>query len=328
MNANADTIATAPGRRLTLTADGVQNLTIFAIFVLVCIFGYIFEPELFLSKENILNIFVSSSSVIMVAAPVTLVLISGNLNFSVGGVGAMSAVLFGLMTHHGMNIGLALMLAVLCGAVSGFLCGYLISAFELPSFIVSLAFKYICRGIALIGAHGAVVFGIPYDVSVIGGTINDIPLPFIYALVTVALFMYIQTKTVFASQCYAVGANMKAARLSGVNDKKVITGVFVLSGIMAAFAGIVLTCRVTAADSGIFPSLESDCIIAAVLGGTDINGGRGTVFGMLIGALFITVLTNIMNMQGITGYSQNVVKGIVLILAILLNNVIRERIRV
>jgi ribose transport system permease protein len=264
----------------------------------------------------------------MVAAPVTLVLISGNLDLSVGGVGAMSGVLFGLLTHHGINIGLALIIAVLCGAASGFLCGFSISVFALPSFIISVAFKYIGRGIALIGAHGAVVFGIPYAVTAIGSTVHGIPLPMVYAILITLVFMFIQSKTVFGSKCYATGANIQAANLSGISDRFVISGVFTLSGMMAAFAGIVLTCRVNAADSGMFPSLETDCIIAAVLGGTDINGGRGTVFGMLIGALFITVLTNIMNMQGMTIYVQNVVKGTVLILAILMNNVIRSRIRV
>jgi ribose transport system permease protein len=324
-----DNQAAVTGKRaVRLTADGVQNIAIFVIFMAVCAVGYFFEPKLFMTNENIINIFVSSSSVIMVAAPVTLVLISGNLDLSVGGVGAMCAVLFGLMTHYGMSIPLAALLSILCGAASGFVCGLSISAFALPSFIISLAFKYIGRGVALIGAHGAVVFGIPYEVAPIGGSMLGFPLPMLYAIAATLVFMFIQAKTVFGSKCYATGANMEASKLSGISDKLVITGVFTLSGIMAAFAGIVLTSRVIAADSGIFPSLESDCIIAAVLGGTDINGGRGTVFGMFIGALFITVLTNIMNMQGLTVYVQNVVKGFVLILAIVLNGVIRERVRV
>jgi ribose transport system permease protein len=311
-----------------MTADSVQNLTIFAIFIAACFVGYLFEPSIFISVANIRNIFVSSSSIIITASAVTLVLISGNLDLSVGGVGAMSGVLFGLMTHHGVNIGLALALALMCGAASGFLCGLSISAFALPSFIISLAFKYICRGIALIGANGAVVFGIPYAVAPIGSTVGDVPLPMIYAIAATLIFMFVQSKTVFGSKCYAIGANMEASKLSGISDKMVVTLVFMFSGVMASFAGIVLTSRVTAADSGMFPSLESDCIIAAVLGGTDINGGRGTVFGMLIGALFITVLTNIMNMQGLTIYVQNVIKGVVLILAILTNNVIRSRVRI
>ena len=315
--------------RIRWTSDSAQNLTIFTIFIVLCIIGIIFEPQKFLMRQNITNIFVSCSSIIMVAAPVTLVLISGNLDLSVGGVGAMGGVVFGLMTRYGMNIPLAFVLAILCGALCGFLSGFSISALELPSFIISLAFMYIGRGIALIGANGAVVFGIPKDVDKISVTLFGwLPLPMLYAVVTAFIFMFVQSRTVFGSMCYAMGANPKAAKLSGISSKLIITGVFTLSGIMAAFAGIVMTSRVIAADSGNFPTLQTDCIIAAVLGGTNINGGSGTVFGMLIGALFVTVLTNIMNMQGITIYFQNVVKGIVLILAIFLNLVIRNRVRV
>ena len=316
-------------RRIRWTSDSAQNLTIFIVFIVLCIVGIIFEPQKFLLRQNITNIFVSCSSIIMVAAPVTLVLISGNLDLSVGGVGAMGGVIFGLLTHYGMSIPLGMVLAIMCGAFCGFLSGYSISALALPSFIISLAFKYIGRGIALIGANGAVVFGIPKDVDKISVTLFGwLPLPMVYAIITTLIFMFIQSRTVFGSMCYAMGANPKAAKLSGINAKLTITGVFTLAGIMAAFAGIVMTSRVIAADSGNFPTLESDCIIAAVLGGTNINGGSGTVFGMLIGALFITVLTNIMNMQGITIYIQNVVKGIVLILAISLNYFIRKRVRV
>lgn len=314
--------------KIKLTADGVQNLTILSIFLLVCVVGFILQPQLFLTKTNILNIFVSSSSVIIVGAAVTLVLISGNLNLSVGGVGAMGAVLFGLMAKAGLPVPLAAIAAVLVGLVSGLLCGYIIAKFDLPSFIISLAFKYICRGVALIGAGGAVVFGLPKGIESIGATISGVPLPMIYALVIAGFFIWFQSKSVFAAQTYAVGANITTAKLSGINSTKIITAVFAMSGALAAFVGVLITSRFSAADSGILPTLESDCIIAAVLGGTDVNGGRGTVFGMFIGALFITVLTNIMNMQGMTVYTQNMVKGIVLILAILLNNVIRKKVRI
>ncbi len=314
--------------RIRLTADGVQNLTILLIFAGVVIVGTILKPNLFLTGNNFMNILMSSSSVIMVGAPVTLVLISGNLDLSVGGIGAMGAVLFSMMTVAGVPIPLALILTVLIGAAFGFACGYSISKFALPSFIISLAFSYICRGIALIGAHGAVVYNLPYGVDKIAAILGHLPLPVVYAAISVVIFMFIQSKTTFGSKVYAVGANMKAAKLSGINEKAVISRVFMMSGMLAAFAGVVLTARVQGGDSGIFQSLQSDCIIVAVLGGTDINGGRGTVFGMLIGALFIGALTNIMNLHDMTSYVQDVIKGVVLIFAILLNNIIRDRIRV
>jgi len=325
---NNESVSGQKSSRIKLTADGVQNLTVFLILLGSIAVGTIMKPNLFLTPTNLMNILLSSSSIIMVAAAVTLVLISGNLDLSVSGMGAMGAVLFGLMTLNGVPIPLALILALMIGMGFGFACGYSIAKFKLPSFIISLAFNYISRGIALIGANGAVVFGLPYGIDKIGTTINGLPLPVVYAFAAVLIFMFIQGKTTFGSKVYAVGANILSAKLSGINEKAVISRAFMFSGMMAAFAGVVLTSRFIAADSGILQTLHADCIIVAVLGGTDINGGRGTVLGMLIGALFVGVLTNIMNLNDMTVYVQNVVRGIVLIVAILMNNIIRSRIRV
>lgn len=316
-------------KSLKLTPDSVQNLTILAIFVVVCVIGVIYEPVLFLSKENVLNIFTNSANVIITAAAVTLVLNTGNLNLSVGGMAAMSGVLFALLTKGGMGFLPAMMLTMLICMALGVICGYSIAKFALPSFIITLAFSYICRGIGQIIAKGAIYYTDVAKVGFFGGTIfGGFPLPMLYALLFTAIFMFIQKKTTFGSQCYAIGSNLTAAKLSGISDTFVISAVFALSSLAAAFTGILFCCRIACGDSNVFPSLHADAIVAAVLGGTDVNGGRGTVFGMLIGALLVTVLTNIMNMQSVTTYVQDAVKGLVLILAILMNNVIRDRVRV
>ncbi len=315
--------------KIKFTPDGVQNLTIFGIFLIICIFGFIREPGLFLTGANMMNILVSTSSVIITASAVTMVLISGNLDLSVAGVGAMAGVLFGVFALNGIPVPLAAILSVGCGALCGFISGFIISKLSLPSFIISLAFKYIAGGIALIGAGGSIISsGLPGDIGNLGATYGGVPMPVVYAIAIFIIFLVIQNKTVFASKTYAIGANIKAAKLSGINTVKSITGVFTLSGIAAAFTGVIIASRFNVADSGILPGFETDCIIAAVLGGTDINGGRGTVFGMIIGALIIGVLGNIMNMMGLAIYNQSIVKGVVLILAIVLNNFIRSKVRV
>jgi len=314
--------------RLKLTADGLQNITILGIFLVICLVGHILEPELFFSSTNIINVMVSTSSVIITASAVTMVLISGNLDLSVGGVGAMAGVLYAIFAKAGISVEISAMLAILSGALCGFLSGFIISSLSLPSFIISLAFKLIAGGIALIGAGGAIISaGLPGNIGFIGRTISGVPLPLVYAVCIFLIFMFIQNKTVYASKCYAIGANMTAAKLSGINATKVLSLVFMMSGMMAAFTGVIITARFTVADSGVLPGFEADCIIAAVLGGTDINGGRGTVFGMLIGALIVGVLTNIMNMLGLAIYTQNVIKGVVLVLAILVNNTIRNKVK-
>ena len=315
--------------KLKLTADGLQNITIFGIFLLICAVGFLKEPGLFLTPANVMNVLISSSSVIIAASAVTLVLISGNLDLSVGGVGAMAGVLYAIFARGGVPVGVAALLAVGCGLLCGAASGFIISYLDLPSFIISLAFKYIAGGIALIGAGGAIInSGLPGDIGFLARTVGGVPLPVILALVVFLIFLILQNKTVFAAKSYAIGANRQAARLSGINTTQVVTGVFMLSGMMAAFAGVLVTARFSVADSGIFPGFESDCIIAAVLGGTDINGGRGTVFGMIIGALIISVLSNIMGHAGLPPYTQNMVKGLVLVAAIVLNNTIRSKVKV
>lgn len=314
-------------KKLKLTSDSLQSLAVLAALVIACIVGVILEPTLFLTVSNFTNMLVSASSIIIVASAVTLIIISGNLNLAVGGFSAMGAVVFALLAKNGVPVFASMILAILLGLAMGALCGAIISYFNLPSFIISLAFDYISRGIALIGAGGAVIFGLPAAVGSIGATINGIPLCAVYAVVTVAFFIWFQNKTVFASQTYTVGANETASFLSGISRQKIVTIIFAISSALAVFVGIIITSRFNAADSGISASLSNDCIIAAVLGGTDINGGRGTVVSMLIGAFFITVLTNIMNMQGMTVYTQNVVRGIVLILAICLNNFIKKKVK-
>jgi ribose transport system permease protein len=321
---------TAPHHsRLKPTADGVQNLTMFGIFIVICVIGVIVKPDIFPTTANLVAILVSTTSVIITASAVTMVLISGNLDLSVAGIGAMAGVLFGLFAIAGMPVWLAALLAVLCGAVCGFLNGFIISKLKQPSFIISLAIKYIAGGIALIGAGGAsIASGLPGNVKNMAQTISGVPLPIVYALAVWLVFLFIQNKTVFAKQAYAIGSNIKAARFSGINTVKVITFTFMLSGIMAAFSGILVVSRFSVADCSMLPGLETDCIIAAVLGGTDINGGRGTVFGMIIGALIVGTLTQIMVMMGIAIYNQQIIKGVVLVLAILTNDTIRSKIKV
>ena len=315
-------------KNLKLTPDGVQNLTILAIFVVMCVIGIIFEPKLFLSKANIFNIFINSANVIITASAVTLVLNTGNLNLSVGGMAAMSGVLFALFTKQGMGFLPSMLLVFVIAVAFGVVCGYSISRFGLPSFIITLAFNYICRGIGQIIAKGAIYYTEAGIVNFFGSTIGGFPLPMLYAIIFTLVFMFIQKKTTFGNKCYAVGANITAAKLSGISHIGVITGVFALSSFTAAFTGVLFCCRINCGDSNIFPALHSDAIVAAVLGGTDVNGGRGTVFGMLIGALLVTVLTNIMNMQDVTTYVQDAVKGVVLVAAILMNNIIRDKVRV
>jgi ribose transport system permease protein len=238
----------------------------------------------------------------------------------------MAGVLYAIFARDGIPVFYSALFAVLCGAAIGFLNGSIISTMRLPSFIITLATMYIARGIAYIGAEGAVITtGLPGNFGNMGEKfLGPIPLPLVYTFIIFVLFVIFQNKTVIAKKAYAIGANIVTSELSGISIKKVLTLIFTLSGAVAAFAGVVVTARFAQADCKILPGFEADCLIAALLGGTDINGGRGTVFGMLIGALIVGVLSNVLNMLGLPLYYQNVIKGLVLILSIVLNRSVRK----
>jgi ribose transport system permease protein len=308
-----------------LSADTFQNLAVSAIFLVMCVVVALVEPK-FLSLQNFSNVLMQVSSVIMVGSAVTMVLISGNLDLSVGGVGAMAGVLYAWLARDGMALLPAAIVAIAAGALIGLVNGSIISAFRLPSFIITMATMYIARGVAYILAEGAVITaGLPGNFGNMGqGFLGPLPLPLVYALGIFVFFLVLQNRTVLARKAYTIGANIKTAELSGTSIFKVVTSIFTLTGIMAAFAGVVMTARFGQADCKILPGFEVDCAIAAVLGGTDINGGRGTVFGTLIGALIVGVLSNVLNMLGLVQYYQYVIKGLVLILAIVFNGAIRR----
>lgn len=310
---------------LRLSADGIQNTAILGIFLLMCLIVSIIEPK-FLSLQNFSNILMQVSSIVMVSSAVTMVLITGNLDLSVGGVGAMAGVLYAIFARAGVPVFYSAILSVMCGAAIGFLNGSIISTMRLPSFIITMATMYMARGIAYIGAEGAVITtGLPGNFGNMGEKfLGPIPLPLMYTFIIFAVFVFFQNKTVIAKKAYAIGSNIVTSELSGISIKKVVTLIFTLTGAVAAFAGVVVTARFAQADCKILPGFEIDCVIAAVLGGTDINGGRGTVFGMLIGALIVGVLSNVLNMLGFPLYYQNVIKGLVLVLAIVLNRTVRK----
>ncbi len=310
------------------SADTVQNMVVLLIFLAMCTVLSIVEPT-FLSIANFSNILIQISSVVIVASAVSMVVISGNLDLSVGAIGAMAGVAYALLAQAGMPIGLAILLSLLLGLAFGVLNGFLVSKLRLPSFIITMATMYIARGVAYIGAEGAVItMGLPGNFGDIGsGSLGPIYFPVLYMFIIFGIFVFLQNKTVWAKKIYAIGSNIKAAELSGLSIVKNVVIAFGLAGLLSAFAGVVVTARFTQADCKILMNLHFDVIIACVLGGTDVNGGKGTVFGMIIGAAIVGVLSNVLNMLGMTIYFQDVVKGLVLVAAIAMNRKIRDMIK-
>lgn len=312
---------------IRLSANSIQNLIITGVFAVICIALSLIVPK-FLTLTNIRYLFIQVAYVVIAASATTLVILSGNLDLSIGGLAAMGGVVFAMLARAGIpTLGAAAIAILISGTFVGLVNGTLVSRFRMPSFIVTIATMYIARGIAYIGAGGAVITAdLPGDFQRLGlFSIGPLNAPLFYSIVVFGIFLFIQNKTVLAKQTYAIGSNLTTATLSGINVNKVVTVLFVLSGTLAAFNGVFQTSSFGIADCKIFKGLEFDVIIACVLGGTDINGGRGTIFGTLIGALIIGVLSNAMNIMGLAIYHQDVVRGIVLVCAILMHRVISSR---
>ncbi len=311
-----------------ISANATQNLIITGIFIVICICLSFVTPK-FLTLKNMRYLFIQVAYVVISCSATTMVILSGNLDLSIGGLAAMGGVVFAMLARAGIPTLEAAVLAILIsGTFIGSVNGTFVSRFKMPSFIVTISTMYIGRGIAYIGAGGAVITAdLPGDFQRIGlFSIGPINAPLFYSIIAFGLFLFIQNKTTFSMQASAIGSNLTTATLSGINVTRVVTILFVLSGTLAAFNGVFQTSSFGIADCKIFKGLEFDVIIACVLGGTDINGGRGTIFGTLIGALIIGVLSNAMNIMGLAIYHQDVVKGIVLVCAILMHRVISTRI--
>jgi ribose/xylose/arabinose/galactoside ABC-type transport system permease subunit len=283
----------------------------------------------FLSLSNFSNIIVQASLVIITGSAVTLIIISGNLDLSVGGIMAMGGVVYALLSQAGVTTypWAALLAVIIAGSAMGIINGLLVTKMKIPSFIATMSVMYITRGVAYIGAKGTtIVFGLPIDFSYLGNRmLGPIPLPIVYTIAILSIFMFIQSKTKLGKETFAIGSNPKAATLSGIQTGRVIVTLYILAGTLAAFSGVIFTARVGVGDCTIGSGFEFDVFTAVVLGGTNITGGKGSVIGMVLGALLLRVLTNGLNLVGIESYYQSIISGIVLVLAILLNKFITSR---
>ncbi len=307
----------------TMTATGYQNLI---VVLLVLILGAVMAvlSDKFLTYSNFLNIMTQASLTIMCGCAITNIIISGNFDLSIGGMMALASVLYAYFCRAGAGIFLSLLIAVAACTLFGFLNGILVTRLDVPSFISTMGVMYITRGIAYVMSKGTVIgTGLPFNFTHIGvKTLLGVPLPVIYTLVIFFIMLFIQLKTVFGRKVYAIGANPTASRLSGINSKGITVALYVISGLIAGFSSVVYTSRIAVGDCQIGQGFEFQVIIACVLGGTDVNGGRGSLIGMFFGAILIRILGNGLNILGIMSYWQSFINGIVLVGAVILNRYI------
>jgi ribose transport system permease protein len=312
---NVNVAVLAPGR------DTLKKLGPFIALLVLAAGLAILSPD-FLTLGNLLDVARQVSINAIISFGMTLVILLGGIDLSVGSILAVSSLMVALLMQAGDSAGLATLIGILAGALMGAVNGLLVTKGRVAPFIATLGTMTLLRGVALVLSQGSPISGFPSVLfSALGGGyfLRVIPLPVVWMLALFAILWFVLDRTVFGRHVYATGGNPEAASLSGVNVDRVQILVYTLSGFTAAVAGIILTSRLDSAQPTAGAGYELDAITAVVLGGTSLAGGRGWIFGTLLGALLIGVLNNGLNLVGVSAFYQQVIKGSVILLAVLLD---------
>ena len=291
-----------------------------ALIVLVILVSIV-NPS-FIAPTNLLNLLRQVSTNALIAFGMTFVIITGGIDLSVGSTLALSSALMAGTIAAGMDPLLAMILSLVVGTVFGAVNGLLITKGNMAPFIATLATMTIYRGLTLVYTNGNPITGIgdSFIFKFVGrGYLFGIPFPVVLMIVSFILLYVLLHKMTFGRKTFAIGGNEKASFIAGIKNDRIKTGIYALSGLMASLAGIIITSRLDSAQPTAGTSYEMDAIASVVLGGTSLSGGRGRLVGTLIGALIIGTLNNGMNLLGISSFYQQVVKGIVIIIAVLLD---------
>lgn len=289
--------------------------------ILLMVFVTILNPS-FIEPNNLMNLLRQISINALIAFGMTFVILTGGIDLSVGSALALTGVLSAGMLVAGLNPFLTIILILIIGAILGALNGLLITWGKLAPFIVTLATMTIFRGLALVYTNGKPITGIGDSVIFqwLGkGYLFGVPIPAIIMIVIFLILRFVLQRTTFGRKTYAIGGNEKAAFISGIRVNRVKIAIYSISGTLAALAGMILMSRLNSAQPTAGVAFEMDAIAAVVLGGTSMAGGKGRISGTLIGALIIGVLNNGMNLLGISAFYQQVVKGVVIIIAVLID---------
>ena len=271
----------------------------------------------FLSLSNFLNILLATAVIGVLAIAATFVLCAAGLDLSLGSVLAVAGV---LCVNLGLPWFLGLLGGLLAGGLLGMVNGLLVARAGIPAFIVTLGMLSVARGLALIIAEGKPVYGLPNEITFLGqGRFLGVPMPVWIFLALIAVFQLILSRTRFGRYTLVIGDNEMAARVTGIDVPAHKIRLYVLSGALAGLAGLLFAARVNAADPTAGVSYELSAITAAVIGGTNLFGGRGTVVGTLIGALIMGILQNGLNLMAVPSFYQQVAIGTILVLAVWLD---------
>lgn len=313
----------------------LRKMATLAGLVLLIIFFSV-TNEYFFTSNNIMTVGLQTSTIALIGIGATCVILTGGIDLSTGSVVALSGVAAAIIVNAGVPVPLGMILGILVGGICGLINGILVTRMKLPPFIATLGMMMVARGLALYVTNAAPVSGMPESFANLGNgalfkiveeganglpkvVFAGIPYPVIIMIFITVLFTFALSKLKVGRYLYAIGSNEEAARLSGIKTNIVKIYAYVASGLLSGLTGVILASRLVTAQPNGGVSYELDAIASAVVGGTSLMGGVGTIPGTLIGSFIIGVLRNGLNMNGVSSFVQMIVIGLVIIVAVSLD---------
>jgi inositol transport system permease protein len=309
--------------------DGGKKLlhgnSIFFILIVIFVLCSVFVDGFF-TQANLTNVLRQITVVTILALGATFVIILGHINVAYGSEIALTGcVACAVMTATG-SVTLSVLAALSLGFGIGCVNGYIITKFRIPAFIMTLAVTTVARGSALLFTGGAPITGMDQKFLLIGqGNAGFMPISVLILVVLFIITWVLLNKTVFGRHVYAVGGNENAAVASGIKSKLVVLKAFILDGILTSIAGVVLMSRINSGQPAAGVSYEFDAITAVVVGGTSLSGGSGSIVGTIIGAVIVGIINNVQNLLNVNTYWQQIVKGLIILSAVILDIISKNR---
>jgi inositol transport system permease protein len=323
INQNERPVVTAPlsrERKVNVSQIMGKYGMLFVLIGMIILMSFL--SDAFLATQNLINIVRQISFIGIVAMGVTMVIITTGIDLSAGSVIALVSVVVASFAQTGEYPLFVPILAGLCiGAFAGFVNGFITAKGKIPAFIATLGMMTAARGLALLYSGGRPIGNLDESFLFLGkGTILGIPFPIVMFILIGIISHLLLSKTKFGKYTYAIGGNEQAAKIAGVNVDRYRIMIYAYAGILAAIAGIMLSARIGSGQPSLGVMYELDAIAAAVIGGTSLNGGIGTIPGTIIGALIIGVLNNGLDLLGVSSYWQQILKGAIIVTAVLLDS--------
>lgn len=316
------TQSTAKSRGLISKEWLIEQKSLIALILLIAVVAFL--NEYFFTVDNLLNILRQTSVIAIIAAGMTLVILTAGIDLSVGSILALCGAFAASMISMEIPVLIAVPVALFAGGALGSMAGLIIAKGKVQAFIATLVTMTLLRGVTMVYTDGRPISTGFTDVADSfawfgTGYVFGIPVP-VWLMITVFVAIwYLLNHTRFGRYIYALGGNESATRLSGINVDRIKIGVYAICGLLSALAGIIITSRLSSAQPTAGMGYELDAIAAVVVGGTSLAGGKGRIMGTLIGALIIGVLNNALNLLDVSSYFQMIVKAVVILLAVLVD---------